>query len=77
MFVGLLAAALFFVGVYALNYRAPRETPPPPREPAPAAPIPLRPAERIRRARGACGVTGCANQRPHSHVEALIDKLKR
>lgn len=53
VFVGLLAAALFFVGVYALNYRAPRETPPPPREPAPAAPIPLRPAERIRRARAA------------------------
>jgi hypothetical protein len=26
--------------------------------------------------RGGCGVAGCPNRRPHSHVEALIKRLK-
>lgn len=78
LFVGLVAAGVLFVGVYVLNYRAPRPPPPPPPPVAPSPPaVPLRPAERIRRARGACGVTGCPNARPHSHVDALLDQLKR
>jgi hypothetical protein len=34
------------------------------------------PAERIRKERGGCGVHGCANHRPHSHVDELTKKIR-
>lgn len=40
-------------------------------EPSPIAP------EQIRPPRGACGVSGCPNKRPHSHVVDLANALKR
>jgi len=46
----------------------------------PAAPKPRRYASEVidprRQKRGACGVFGCPNVRPHSHVEDLIRRLK-
>ena len=45
-----------------------------PRSPYPRGPLP---PERIRPDAGGCGITGCKNKRPHSHVEALRDQLRR
>ena len=32
--------------------------------------------EVIRPPRGGCGVHGCPNMRPHSHVDALVQRLR-
>jgi len=43
--------------------------------PRPARSLPE--PERIRPARGGCGVSGCRIRSPHSHVQALAELLRR
>lgn len=65
-FVVLLVIAAVFVAVFLCGWLAPALFDPRPK-PKP---------ERIRPEVGGCGVHGCSNKRPHSHVDALIKRLK-
>jgi len=80
--IGWLAVlvALAAILVSILMRRKPRQeepdeaTPPPVTSPYPSGPLP-REVIRRRLPRGACGVIGCKNMKPHSHVMDLVKKI--